>query len=142
MHAWMGYAHGAGASATSYHQRLMRPRGARSEPSASAASEALDSGPRLADSLPPPPRIAGYRVEGELGRGGMARVYRVTEDASGRALALKQLHVKKDVHAQAGALFEREFHTLAQLSHPSVIEVYDYGIVERGPYYTMELLDG
>ena len=40
------------------------------------------------------------------------------------------------------ALFEREFHALAQLSHPRVIEVYDYGVDETGPYYTMELLDG
>jgi len=40
------------------------------------------------------------------------------------------------------ALFEREFHLLAQLSHPRVIEVYDYGIEDGRPYYTMELLDG
>ena len=40
------------------------------------------------------------------------------------------------------ALFEREYHTLAQLAHPRIIEVYDYGIDDAGPYYTMELLDG
>ena len=39
-------------------------------------------------------------------------------------------------------LLEREYHTLAQLAHPRIIEVYDYGVDERGPYYTMELLDG
>ena len=39
-------------------------------------------------------------------------------------------------------MFEREFHTLAGLKHPRIIEVYDYGVDERGAYYTMELLDG
>jgi eukaryotic-like serine/threonine-protein kinase len=31
---------------------------------------------------------------------------------------------------------------LAQLAHPRIVEVYDYGIDDVGPYYTMELLDG
>ena len=49
----------------------------------------------------------------------------------------------KSKHDQlASELFEREFRTLVQLSHPRVIEVYDYGIGDAGPYYTMELLDG
>ncbi|HMJ15351.1 MAG TPA: AAA family ATPase, partial [Polyangiaceae bacterium] len=42
----------------------------------------------------------------------------------------------------AEALFQREFHTLSGLKHPRIIEVYDYGLDERGPYYTMELLGG
>jgi len=37
---------------------------------------------------------------------------------------------------------QREYHTLEQLRHPRIIEVYDYGVDELGPYYTMELLDG
>src|SRR3954447_24782080 len=111
-----------------------------SEPPAAATPDTTGS-PGARASLPPPARIANYRVDGELGRGGMARVYRVIDD-SGRQLALKQLHLKEDPQKHGAALFEREFHTLAQLSHPSVIEVYDYGIAERGPYYTMELLDG
>jgi len=40
------------------------------------------------------------------------------------------------------ALFEREFHTLSDLSHPHIIEVYDYGVDASGPFYTMELLEG
>ncbi|HET8935887.1 MAG TPA: AAA family ATPase, partial [Polyangiales bacterium] len=35
-----------------------------------------------------------------------------------------------------------EFYTLSQLSHPCVVEAYDYGVDERGAYYTMELLQG
>jgi hypothetical protein len=109
-----------------------------------AASGASTAGEPVQDrSLPPPPRIGSYRVLGEIGRGGMARVYRVVDEGSGRELALKQLRVAKDERQRSSAaLFEREFHTLVQLAHPRVIEVYDYGIANGNPYYTMELLDG
>ncbi|HEX4354545.1 MAG TPA: protein kinase, partial [Polyangiales bacterium] len=92
-----------------------------------------------------PTRIADrYQVRALLGRGGMASVYRVTDLSNGRELALKQLERREnpEQHATFAALFEREFHTLAQLSHPSVIAVYEYGVTDHGPYYTMELLDG
>src|SRR5580693_5848201 len=90
-------------------------------------------------------RIGGrFQVDAVLGRGGMATVYRVTEATSQRPLALKQLAMPRDAERREAlvALFEREFLTLAQLSHPRVIEVYDYGVDDAAPYYTMELLDG
>src|SRR5439155_11151046 len=38
--------------------------------------------------------------------------------------------------------FRREFHTMASLAHPNIVEVFDYGFDRGTPYYTMELLDG
>jgi hypothetical protein len=85
-----------------------------------------------------------YEVAEELGRGGAAVVYRVHDPLSQRELALKQLSVER--HGQhtsdLAVLFQREFHTLAQLTHPRIIEVFDFGVDEHGPYYTMELLAG
>ncbi|HKU40845.1 MAG TPA: protein kinase, partial [Polyangiales bacterium] len=74
----------------------------------------------------------------------MASVYRATDLTRGCEVALKQLTVDahRDERASLATLFEREFHTLTQLRHPHVITVYDFGIAEAGPYYTMELLDG
>jgi tRNA A-37 threonylcarbamoyl transferase component Bud32 len=92
-----------------------------------------------------PSRIgARYQVIEQLGRGGMAVVYRVRDANSARDVALKQLTSNADPtrNREVNALFEREFHTLSQLKHPSVIAVYDYGVEANGPYYTMELLDG
>src|SRR5689334_6521302 len=92
-----------------------------------------------------PARIGGrYLVHAPLGRGGMAIVYRVNDATLGRDVALKQLTFSSSTGDPrfATAMFEREFHTLSSLSHPSIIEVYDYGVDETGPYYTMELLDG
>jgi eukaryotic-like serine/threonine-protein kinase len=86
-----------------------------------------------------------YRVLEQLGRGGMAVVYRVRDEGSGGELALKQLVARSEAPVpdrNAVWLFEREFHTLAQLDHPHVIAVYDYGIDGFSPFYTMELLDG
>jgi hypothetical protein len=83
-----------------------------------------------------------YRVESVLGRGGMGAVYRV-RDVDGPVLALKRGWARDPSKAaKRQALLQREYCTLAQLAHPRIIEVYDYGIDERGPYYTMELLDG
>jgi hypothetical protein len=84
-----------------------------------------------------------FAVQALLGRGGMADVYRVRDEVTGRELALKRLRrAGTPQDQQALALFEREFHTLAHLSHPCVIRIYDYGVDETGAYYTMELLAG
>ncbi|HEX4351495.1 MAG TPA: protein kinase [Polyangiales bacterium] len=84
-----------------------------------------------------------YFVEEVLGRGGMATVYRVHDRVSGQHRALKRVRpqgTRSILRRQQ--LLEREYHTLAQLAHPSIIAVYDFGQDEHGPFYTMELLDG
>jgi serine/threonine-protein kinase len=93
---------------------------------------------------PDPIRIAQrYQVIKALGQGGMAHVYHVADAVTGRELALKQLSPRSDTKRNTlVSQFEAEFNALAQLSHPRVIEVYDYGQSEAGPFFTMELLDG
>ena len=83
-----------------------------------------------------------YRVEQTLGRGGMAVVYRVLDQRTGKQLALKRCMARDPrKRMRYEALLEREYHTLAQLAHPRIIAVHDYGVDRSGPYYTMELLD-
>jgi len=92
-----------------------------------------------------PAQLAGrYRVEALLGRGGMAVVYRAVDAVACQSLAIKHALFRPDTREGRDlcALFEREYQLLAQLSHPRVIEVYDFGIEDGRPYYTMELLDG
>ncbi len=106
------------------------------------ASEPKSAGEASSDGIGR--RIAGrYRVEKTLGRGGMGVVYQVFDESTQRTLALKQVLKRAgEQMRQAVALFQREYHTLAQLAHPLIIDVYDYGVDESGPYYTMELLCG
>ncbi|HKP61365.1 MAG TPA: protein kinase [Polyangiales bacterium] len=89
------------------------------------------------------PHIAQrYRVIERLGQGGTAVVYRVHDVSQARDLALKQLsQPAAGREAVLHAHFEREYYVLAQLAHPSVIRVDDFGHDVDGPYYTMELLD-
>jgi tRNA A-37 threonylcarbamoyl transferase component Bud32 len=110
-----------------------------------APATAERSAPGRAAEGAPPARIgARYDVIREIGRGGMGAVYHVRETTTGRELALKQLLAASDERAGARltAAFEREYYRLAQLCHPHVIQVHDYGVDTRGPFYTMELLAG
>ncbi|HET8931838.1 MAG TPA: protein kinase [Polyangiales bacterium] len=84
-----------------------------------------------------------YRVEQVIGRGGMAIVYRVHDERFHREVALKQCSARESMQlARASLRLEREYHTLVQLAHPHIVEVYDYGVAAEIPYYTMELLSG
>jgi aminoglycoside phosphotransferase (APT) family kinase protein len=92
-----------------------------------------------------PETVAGrYELQAELGGGGMAVVHLVLDRETGRRLALKRPTRRADLEQRrkSDELFAREFHTLAQLAHPRIVEVYDYALDEHGPFYTMELLDG
>jgi serine/threonine protein kinase len=81
-----------------------------------------------------------YQIREPLGSGGMARVFLVHDRVTGRELALKRLSGHSN--RKHLALFEREYYTLTGLHHPNIVEVYDYGADEEGPFYTMELLHG
>lgn len=107
-------------------------------------SKVKRSGPdRRKRAIDPPSRLIGDRYEtlAELARGGMGVVYRVTDTLTGRQVALKRC--LSDSHPDlVRLLFQREYKTLASLRHPRIIEVYDYGIDDGEPFYTMELLTG
>lgn len=96
------------------------------------------------DSLEPGALIAGrFRVQRALGKGGAGVVFEVFDAQLGRPLALKLLQLRRSGSASvSAALFEREYHTLCQLAHPRIIEVFDYGMEQGRAFYTMELLDG
>ncbi|MEM7155936.1 MAG: AAA family ATPase [Myxococcota bacterium] len=83
-----------------------------------------------------------YRVEQTLGRGAMGEVLRAYDLITERDVAIKRFALSAD-RKDDQLRFRREFHTLAQLKHPRIVEVHDYGVDERSrPYYAMELLDG
>ena len=100
----------------------------------------------IPDTMDPMVELVGgrYRVAQRLGQGGMGAVYRVVDQSTGRALALKRLvgGDKGAASEQAQLRFRREFHAMVRLRHPRIVEVYDYGVDASGPYYTMELLGG
>ncbi|MEZ6187766.1 MAG: protein kinase [Planctomycetota bacterium] len=88
-------------------------------------------------SLPAP--FGPYRLERELGRGGMGVVYEAT-DPSGRRVALKTLSGR--AHPQRLERFQREREALARLRHPHVIPVHAAGEVAGELYFVMPLVEG
>ncbi len=97
-----------------------------------------DSGARPGDL------VAGrYRIESELGRGGMAVAYAVHDLVDDRRLALKRLLDRgDDKREELVQFFEGEYHALKELSHPRVVEVYEFGHDRGAAFYTMEWLGG
>jgi hypothetical protein len=88
-------------------------------------------------------RVASrYVVNAELASGGMGVVYRVFDRSTGEERALKRLNAEAASQKFLVEAFEREYQVLAGLDHPRIIRVFDYGVDELGPYYTMELLEG
>lgn len=82
------------------------------------------------------------RLLQKLGVGGMGVVYRAFDVSEGREVALKRMDQLKQSRQSAELRFRREYHSLASLRHPRIVEAYDYGVDAEGPYYTMENLDG
>jgi anti-anti-sigma regulatory factor len=103
--------------------------------------------PRYPPDLPAADARAGspsarYIVKERLASGGMGGVFRVLDRVSGEERALKRVRLDSARERFALEAFEREYHVLATLDHPRIIRVFDYGVDDLGPYYTMELLDG
>ena len=83
-----------------------------------------------------------YVVEAQIGRGGMATVWRAHDTVLNRTVALKRLRAGLREDAESMARFSREARTVARLSHPGIVRLLDMGEDDDGPYLVMELVDG
>jgi serine/threonine protein kinase len=89
-----------------------------------------------------PEVLGGYRVMARLGRGGMGSVYRARQLSLDRDVALKVMahHLASD--PTFVARFCREAYAAAQLIHPNVVQIYDFGQQDGLHYFSMEFVDG
>ncbi len=90
-----------------------------------------------------PPKVIGpYRVLETIGSGGVGTVYRAIDKRTGEPIALKLLSTGPALDPRAARRLAREFETLADLSHPNVVKVFDTGVFQGYPYLAMELVEG
>ncbi len=87
-------------------------------------------------------RLGPYEIEELLDSGGMGEVYRARDTRLARAVALKVLATSGREDAETTRRFEREARTVASLSHPNILSIFDYGRHEDLTYAVTELLLG
>ena len=83
-----------------------------------------------------------YRVDGTLGNGGMANVYVGTDTLLRRRVAIKVLREQYASDDDFVKRFSYEAQMAAKLSHPNIVNVYDFGREDHSYYIVMELVDG
>ncbi len=92
--------------------------------------------------LAPGTRLGHYEIVASIGAGGMGEVYRARDPALGRDVAIKVLPAALAADADALSRFDREARSVAQLSHPNILGIFDFGRDGETAYAVMELLDG
>src|SRR5215210_1141541 len=146
----------AGESFSLQLSRLGFTRGARPRPlllSASPASRSEKSArrpqrpcfpEREGQEMDTPQIIAGrFRVECEIGRGGMGTVYRASHLGLERPVAIKILKQEFAAHPEIADRFMREARTMARLKHPRAAMIFDAGhLVDGRPFIVMEYVEG
>src|SRR5690349_4695849 len=93
-------------------------------------------------TLTAPTRLGAYQIVAPLGAGGMGEVYRATDTRLGRDVAVKVVSGCLMDDPSAVARFEREARTVAALSHPNIVALYDVGHENGIVFAVMELLEG
>jgi len=98
----------------------------------SAEAESRMIGTRLADR---------YEITGELGRGGMGVVYRARDPLLNRDIAVKLIPPTL-LSQDSEHRFQREAQLVAQMDHPAIVSIYDFGRHEGSLYFLMPLVQG
>jgi eukaryotic-like serine/threonine-protein kinase len=89
-------------------------------------------------------RLGGdrYRLEHLLGRGGMASVWLAQDEVLARSVAVKILSDTIAADPEYLARFQREAQVAARLTHPNLVNIFDFSATDERPYLVMEYIDG
>ncbi|MGD2110613.1 MAG: serine/threonine-protein kinase, partial [Phycisphaerae bacterium] len=112
------------------------------EAASGRARQAEQMGRPVRVELPKTDSISGYKLLGEVHRGGQGVVYRALQESTRRQVALKVIHGGHLSGEVARLRFERETHILARLEHPNIVTIHDSGSAEGNAYYVMDFVDG
>lgn len=83
-----------------------------------------------------------YRIAEKIGGGGMAEVYKATDSVLGRTVAVKVLHPQFATEADFVARFRQEAQAAANLGHPNIVNIYDWGEQDHTYFIVMEFIEG
>ena len=83
-----------------------------------------------------------YRIESEIGSGGMAEVFKAYDLTEKRYVAIKVVKKEYCVNPQYMRRFEREAHTVLSLKHKNIVEAYEYGTYMGRGFIVLEYVEG
>ena len=86
--------------------------------------------------------LGRYRIDGRLGEGAMADVFRAFDPGIGRTVAIKVLKPEYGRDPELGERFLREARAAGALNHPNIATIYDVGETDGVAYIAMELIEG
>lgn len=87
--------------------------------------------------------IPGYRIEKEIGKGGMATVYLAVQESLDRSVVLKIMdRVQRTASEEMAQRFMDEGRIVASLHHPNIVTIYDIGLAGEDLYISMEYVRG
>jgi len=116
----------APATSASQITRSLKPTG---------AADGAPSGPTF-------PAIPDYKIERELGRGGMGVVYLAWQTALNRPVAIKMILGGKYTDSMAQARFMIEAEVIAAIQHPYVVQMFQFGRQDDQPFFVLEFVGG
>ena len=87
-------------------------------------------------------QVGKFKIVDKLGQGAMGEVFRALDPVLGREVAIKVVTGKLSADEGARLRFQREAQSAAQLNHPNIITVYDFGEEQGMAFMAMELLEG
>ena len=93
------------------------------------------------DNIQPGQMLGPYRIINQVGRGGMANVYKAYQASMDRYVAIKVLPSQLAESAEFVQRFKQEARTIANLEHPHILPVFDYGESDGVAYFVMRYLD-
>ncbi len=93
------------------------------------------------DTLQPGQMLGSYRIISQVGKGGMATVYKAYQSSMDRNVAIKVLPRQLAESAEFAARFQQEARIIARLEHPHILPVFDFGESDGVTYFVMRYLE-
>jgi serine/threonine-protein kinase len=125
-----------------FHQGVAASAPTPAAPSVPGGTPTVPERPLLSPGRGPLPAVPGYEVLAELGRGGMGVVYQARQLALDRVVALKMIRAGARADAADVERFRQEALAVARLQHPNLVQVFEVGLHDGLPFFSLEFVAG